>query len=244
MWSQGSLAATKVMLRNLSRSSSVFVPIDGKIYLDNGYSYGEVERVSLNSNHSEVIMNINGSCYALFVDQNKTLYCSLPHFHRVVKLFLNGKTKIPSTCAGTGLAGSSPSKLNSPRGISVDWDLNLYVADCGNNRIQFFPSGQLTGRTLIGTGAANTMASNCPTGIILDAENYLFVVDSNNHRIIRSGVNGYSCIVGCAGSNVSSAMKLSFPQRLAFDSYGNLVVTDNNQSRIQIFTVKNNSCGK
>ncbi|CAF4414938.1 unnamed protein product, partial [Adineta steineri] len=84
---------------------------------------------------------------------------------------------------------------------------------------------------------------NYPTGIVLDANGYLFIVDSYNHRIVASSYYGFRCIVGCSGGG-STMYQLSFPQSMAFDSYGNIYVTDRNNSRVQQFALQNNSCRK
>lgn len=42
------------------------------------------------------------------------------------------------TIAGTGLAGSLPSTLRYPTGLTLDAQLNLYVSDTSNHRIQLF----------------------------------------------------------------------------------------------------------
>jgi sugar lactone lactonase YvrE len=76
---------------------------------------------------------------------------------------------------------------------------------------------------------------NCPSGVILDGNGYLFISDSNNHRIVGSGPNGFRCIVGCSTVSGSSASQLSYPSDLKFDSYGNIYVTDEGNSRIQKF---------
>jgi sugar lactone lactonase YvrE len=147
--------------------------------------------------------------------------------------------------AGNGSLGSTSDLLNSPRGIYVDINFNLYVADSGNNRIQLFQSGQLTGTTIVGsTSSTTTITLNGPTGLVLDADNYLFIVDSNNHRIIASGPNGFRCLVGCSETNGSSSSQLFYPQNMAFDSYGNIYVTDRNNNRIQKFILQDNLCSK
>ncbi|CAF4128305.1 unnamed protein product, partial [Rotaria sordida] len=72
---------------------------------------------------------------------------------------------------------------------------------------------QLNGITLAGNGAINTITLNCPSGIVLDADNYLFIVDSSNHRIVRSGPNGFRCLVGCYGGGSASNQLLN-PQTI------------------------------
>ncbi|CAF4293302.1 unnamed protein product, partial [Adineta steineri] len=167
----------------------------------------------------------------------------LKNLHQVVKLLLNNGTTIPTIAAGNGSAGSLSNMLNSPQGIYVDSNLNLYIADSVNNRIQFVQTGQLDGVTLVGNGSSANITLNYPTGIVLDANGYLFIVDSYNHRIVASSYYGFRCIVGCSGGG-STMYQLSFPQSMAFDSYGNMYVTDRNNSRVQQFALQINSCRK
>ncbi|CAF1114226.1 unnamed protein product [Adineta steineri] len=242
-WPQWSTTSTSNSYSNLSNPYSLFMSITGDIYIDNGYSYGRVDKYIFNTSNRVTVMNVNGSCYGLFIDINNNLYCSLKNLHQVVKLLLNNGTTIPTIAAGNGSAGPLSNMLNSPQGIYVDSNLNLYIADSANNRIQFIQTGQLDGVTVVGNGSSANITLNYPTGIVLDANGYLFIVDSYNHRIIASSYYGFRCIVGCSGGG-SSASQLSFPQSMAFDSYGNIYITDRNNSRVQQFALQNNSCRK
>ncbi|CAF1144870.1 unnamed protein product [Adineta steineri] len=229
-WPQWSTTYTSNSYSNLNNSYSLFMSMTGDIYIDNGYSYGRVDKYTFNTSNRVTVMNVNGSCYSLFIDINNNLYCSLKNLHQVVKLLLNNGTTIPTIAAGNGSAGSLSNMLNSPQGIYVDSNLNLYIADSANNRIQFVQTGQLDGVTLVGNGSSANITLNYPTGIVLDANGYLFIVDSYNHRIVASSSTGFRCIVGCSGGG-STIYQLSFPQSMAFDSYGNMYVTDRNNSR-------------
>jgi DNA-binding beta-propeller fold protein YncE len=131
--------------------------------------------------------------------------------------------------------------LYNPQGIFVDSNLNLYVADFSNNRIQFFLAGQLSGTTIAGNGVSISLYG--PSGITLDADGYLFTVDCSNSRVVGSGPNGFRCLVGCSGYG-SASDQLWNPQGLSFDSYGNMFVTDGSNYRIQKFFLATNSCGK
>ncbi|CAF4287271.1 unnamed protein product, partial [Adineta steineri] len=159
-----------------------------------------------------------------------------------VGIFVSSNNTVYATdhlVAGTGTAGATSLTLNSPRGIFIDNNLNLYVADGGNNRIQKFLSGQLNGTT-IPTG---TIVLSWPTAVVLDADGYLFIVDYATSRIIGSGPYGFRCIAACSGQG-SQSNQLYNPEMLSFDSYGNIFVTDYNNNRIQKFLLITSSCSK
>ncbi len=229
---------------SLSNSFSLFVTDDDDIYVDNGALTGQVVEWTLNATSSIPVMYVGGACYGLFIDTNSNLYCSMQNAHQVVKRPLSSSS-INNTliAAGTGCSGSAPHMLFNPRGIFVDSSLGLYVADCGNNRIQYFKSGELNGVTVFGNRFTEDIKLNCPNGIVLDADGYIFIVDSNNHRIIGSGPDGFRCLVGCFGAG-STQDQLYYPQALSFDSYGNIFVADMGNARIQKFLLSTNSCGK
>jgi hypothetical protein len=189
-------------------------------------------------------MNINSSCYGLFVDINDNLYCSMFNHHQVVKRWLNDSVKTSVVIAGTGRAGSASNELNRPGGIFIDVNLYLYVTDCENNRVQLFQSGQSNGITVAGSGSPSpTVSLLCPSGIVLDAHKYLFIVDDKNHRIVGSGPNGFRCLVGCYREG-SQSNQMNHPVTLSFDRFGNMFVTDQGNHRIQKFEYLENSCGK
>ncbi len=217
----------------------------GDIYVNSDNSIGRVDKWTLNSTIGIPTMYTCQKCNDLFVDISNTLYCSMRNLHQVVTKSLNSASNTLTIVAGTGNAGSTSYMLNSPNGIFVDINLDLYVADSNNNRIQFFQSGQLSGTTVAGNGSSNTTITlNTPTGIVLDSDNYLFIVDQSNNRIVGSGPNGFRCLVGCSGSSGSASNQLNNPKIMAFDSYGNIFVTDWNNNRIQKFVLSASSCGK
>jgi DNA-binding beta-propeller fold protein YncE len=134
--------------------------------------------------------------------------------------------------------------LYVPRGIFVDRLFNFYVADCGNNRIQFFQSGNLNGTTVAGVAATGTISLQCPTGVVLDGGGYLFIVDGEHHRVVGQSSNGFRCVVGCTNTSGSASNQLSLPRSLSFDSYGNIYVVDRSNNRVQLFFLENNTCGE
>ena len=85
-----------------------------------------------------------------------------------------------------GSAGSSSTGLGGPTGVALDPMGNMYVADRGNQRIQFFLSGETSGTTILGrTGiCGNSSTLLCtPSEVILDSQLNLYVADSDNNRV-------------------------------------------------------------
>ena len=229
---------------NLNQPKGLSVSSTGDIYVDSGLAYNRVEAWTSNLTHSTNSWNVTGSCFALFLVKNDTLYCSLGSLHQVVSLSLVNPPTTPTLVAGTGASGSSPDMLNNPYGIFVNAALDLYVADSSNNRIQMFPHGCLNATTVAGDGAPDTVALNQPRAVVLDAVGVLFIVDTMNHRIVASGPNGFRCIIGCTGANGSAVNQLNIPVSLSFDRDGNLLVVDQGNARIQNFSLASNSCRK
>ena len=225
---------------SLDGPQSIFVTTNGDIYAENKWRDSRVDKWIAENETWISIMNATSTCYDLFIDIYESLYCSIYENHRVDKKWLNDTEAI---VAGTGDDGSSSYMLRNPHGIFVDINLDLYVADSGNNRIQLFRLNQRNGITVAGKESPKlTIELNEPTGVILDGDRHLFIVDRANHRIIGSDENGFRCIFGCFGGG-GTLDKLSYPQLMSFDSYGNIYVTNRNAHRIQKL-VKNNTCGK
>ncbi len=243
IWFDESISLSNI-ISNVNSSFTVFVTLAGDIYASNGDFYnGQVNKWTLNTTNSIPVMSVWGACYGLFVDISNTLYCSLRDRHQVVKKWLDDGTLMSVIVAGKNYSGFALDTLNSPYGVFIDINFDLYVADCGNNRVQLFHLGQLNASTIAGTGSPDFMTLLCPTAVVLDADNYLFIVDSGNNRIIGSSLAGFRCVVGCFGSG-SAPNQLSSPQSMSFDSYGNIFVVDTNNNRIQKFVLATNSCGK
>ena len=188
-------------------------------------------------------MIATGSCIDLFVDSQDSLYCSPLNQHRVLRRSLGTSVNTTKMVAGSGTPGSSSTLLNYQAGIFVDRALQLYVADCGNNRVQRFVYGELNATTVAGNGLMGAITLDCPAGIVLDGNGYLFIADSHNNRVIGSGPSGFRCIAGCSGGNGSSSHELFRPEGLKFDSRGNLFVVDHLNNRIQKFLYQPSLCG-
>ncbi len=242
-WSVGSITPTTIILDHLLSPWGLFVTIDGDIYIGSDAN-GNVKKWTSNEMNGTVVMNVSSYCCGLFIDIANNLYCSLGDEHQVVKQALNDSTNMPTIVAGNGTKGLADNMFNQPRGIFVDINFNLYVADCFNNRIQLFKFGLLHGITVAGSADTSDINLRYPTAVFLDADDHLFIVDNGNHRIVRSQSNGLYCIVGCSGVPGSTPDHLHYPYAAAFDSYGNIFVADQNNNRIQKFTLLINTFSK
>ena len=245
MWNNGSLTPTSTFFGNFSSSHSIFVAVTGEVYFDNTNAISGVEKWVTGTNSSVPAMYNVPQCRGLAIDVNNVLYCSMGDFDQVVAKSLSSTQSTLAIVAGTGCRGSAANMLSFPHGIFVDTNLDLYVADCYNNRIQLFRSGQSNGITVAGSGSTNvTITLYHPTDVILDADRYFFIVDHGNNRIVGSGPNGFRCVAGCSRLRGVASNLLYNPQRLAFDNYGNIYVTDWKNNRIQKFLLLNNTLSK
>ena len=215
---------------------SMFVTEENEIFIENRCPKNRIESWNLNGTRMRLISSVSSSCAGLFVDINNDVYCSQYYKHIVAKKSLNDPNNRTTTVAGTGCRNSAADALDTPNGIFVDKNLDLYVADSGNNRIQRFSYGRTVGVTVAGNGVGSFNLL-FPITVTLDGHGYLFIVDRGNHRIIGSGSGGFRCLVGCSGINGSSSSQLNGPTGLSFDSHGNMFVSDTFNHRIQQFSI-------
>ena len=102
------------------------------------------------------------------VDGSGNLYIADTDNHRIRRVDLSGTI---TTVAGTGESGFSGddgpavrARLYYPRGVAVDADGNLFVADSWNNRVRRVdPSGTIT--TVAGTGESGFSGDGGPAAL-------------------------------------------------------------------------------
>lgn len=241
IWGEGTVAPQRNLTVGLAYPNSIFVTSNGDVYVDNAQSNNRVDRWTLNATNAVVAMVVNESCYGLFVDRHENIYCSKADANQVVQKAYGDATTVITIRAGGITAGSTAYLLNGSRGIFVDDELSLYVADCYNNRIQFFLSNQLNATTVAGTGAPVSSSLTCPSAVILDADKNFFIADKDRSRIFRLKSSTFSCIMGCSSAGPASN-QLNQPLALSFDNVGNLFVVDTHNNRIQKFSLTVGLC--
>lgn len=243
IWTQGSiLSIQKNLSETKQRPYSIFLSDNDDVYVDNGIYAGQISKCSYNLTNCQSAMTICGSCLSIFVSIKNDLYCSQSAYHQIVSKPLTSNSIVYSVVAGTGVLGSALDQLNNPYGIYVSTNLDLYVADFNNNRIQKFTHGQNSG-TIV-AGDTTTIILNNLSSVVLDVDEYLFIVDRGNHRLIGSGLDGFRCIAACSLSSGSTYDTLYYPATMSFDSSGNIYITDQFNNRIQKFALIENTCGK
>ena len=114
----------------------------------------------------------------------------------------------------------------------------MYVADCGNNRIQRFQPDSRTGKT-IATQLTTGDSLKCPSSIILDGNDNIYFSDTNGNRILRIHDDQITCLFGCTSTSNSQPV-LKQPWGLSFDTTGNLFVADTGNHRIIKFILSKN----
>ena len=138
---------------------------------------------------------IQAAAAGVAVDGSGNIYVADGGLHSVERIDSHGQVTI---LAGTGAAGfagdggpAASAQLNSPSGLAVDSQGNLYIADTGNSRIRMIGADGIM-RTIAGNGTADfdgdggpalSAAFNTPMGLAVDAAGNLFVSDFGNNRI-------------------------------------------------------------
>lgn len=173
-------------------------------------------------------------------DRQGNIYVSDRINNRIRKISVTGNV---ITLAGNGIAGFADgeglsAQFNSPFGIDVDDQGNVYVADNSNNKIRkITPSGYVS--TVAGSGAygfldgpANTARFASPYDVAVDKSGNIFVTDHANHRIRKISTNGnVSTFAGNGNSNqiidgIGTNAQFNFPEFMDFDTEGNLHLTE------------------
>ena len=88
--------------------------------------------------------------YGLAFDSSNNLYIVDTGNNRVQKLISGTSMAVTVIGYANGTAGPGMDQLASPIGIFFDSNENIYVADRGNDRIQFYTKGTTSGSTVAG----------------------------------------------------------------------------------------------
>ena len=189
----------------------------------------------------------------LALDPLGRLYIADTGNHRVMRLDADGSLQRVAGTAEQGFSGDGGSalsaRLSSPRGLALDGEGTLLIADAGNHRVRRVEPATGGIHSVAGTGSpgysgermpARASALNEPTGLAFEPRTgALPIADSANHRIREIDSDGR--IVTEAGTGQpgrsgdgTSVLQASLrkPRDVTFDLQGNLVFADTGNNRI------------
>lgn len=149
----------------------------------------------------------------------------------------------------TGDGGpATKATLNDPAALTVDNQGNIYIADSGNNRIRKIDTqGIIT--TIAGNGRHEDSGDDGPAleagirsmdDLVVSPDGELYIASANSHRvrkltkdgkIVAVAGRGYMGYSGDGGPATQAMLKQ--PTALAFDSKGNLFISDLGNNRIR-----------
>ncbi len=121
-----------------------------------------------------------------FESSTNSLLIANNYAHNIVRWVFGASTWTLVAGSSNGTIGSTPTLLNYPADVTLDSMGNMYVADEGNQRIQFFLAGQSNGTTIAGVTGVSGSTSQLfytPSSLALDSQLNIYVTDYNNHRV-------------------------------------------------------------
>ncbi len=183
------------------------------------------------------------------MDASKNIYVADFYNHLIRKI---SPTGIVSTFAGSGLSGDQDgnginASFNNPKGICIDTQGNIYVADQGNNKIRKITSAGIVS-TFAGSGNPGTKNGQGgaaefqgPYGLFYSKSGAIYVADEDNHLIRRITLTGG--VTTFAGSGVAgkkdgqgAVAEFFEPHQICEDNSGNFYVTDYKNNIIRKIT--------
>lgn len=189
------------------------------------------------------------------VDRYGTIYIADTKNHRIREI--NPATGVIQTVVGSGSKGYSGdggsalnANLNSPKGVCLDVDGNLYIADTGNHRVRKIERRTGMVSTVAGNGKkgfggdggfANVATIRDPNRIAIDSDGNLFIAPAKGRDIIRRVDSKNGLIESVAGGEygyngdggAAKLATLKYPEGVAVDIYGNVFIADKNNKRVR-----------
>ncbi len=166
--------------------------------------------------------------FGVAVDDAGNVYVADASTNAIRKITSAG---VVSTVAGGGGAGSSDgtgtaARLDEPRGVAIDVNGTLYVADYDNHLIRKITSAGVV-TTLAGqadvAGSADGMGTAAsfrgPNGIAVDSTGVVYVADTGNRSIRRITAAGVV-------TTLTASQGLNAPRGVAVDGTGRVLVAD------------------
>ncbi|CAF3725299.1 unnamed protein product [Rotaria sp. Silwood1] len=151
------------------------------------------------------------------------------------------------TVAGGGGSGRAFDQLNLPKGLFIDDNRTIIIADTDNHRIIQWKMGDTKGQVVAGNRGdkngtivaggngpgADVNQFKWPTYIFVDQEQSVYVSDSDNHRVMKWNKGATEGIVVAGSQGHGNALtQLWNPNGLFVDTLGTLYVADSGNNRV------------
>ena len=164
--------------------------------------------------------------------------------NRIRKLMPNGSvTTVAGSVEGYADGPGTQAAFNTPSGLALDSEGNLFVADTGNNRIRkITPAGLVS--TVAGDGTAGyvdgrgTQARfDGPIGLAVDTKGNIYVADTYNDRVRKITPDGVVTTVAGAGLGYADGPAgnalFDTPCAIVVSPDGTLIVADTGNHRLR-----------
>lgn len=195
----------------------------------------------------------SGNLYVADTVNNRVLQYTPPFVNGEAAARVFGQPDFVSNAPNQGLASPSEGTLEVPRGVAVDANDDLYVADSFNSRVLFFddPLANQTADRVYGQGGVFTTGQTNKTGVNADGLSnadgvavgpggFLYVADTSNNRVLRfeppltdttaDAVLGQPDLTSSTRTNGAG---ISFAHRVAVDpASGRIFVSDQSNNRV------------
>lgn len=186
---------------------------------------------------------------SLAIEKKGTIYVSDYSNHCIRKITQAGEV---STVAGNGLPGFEDGQVSSalfynPKGIHMDTEGNIYVADLNNYRIRKISATGIvttiagTGRAGYIDGKANSSLFHLPSDVVVDVKGNIYVADFVNSCIRKITQNGMVPTIAGNGSKDGfgfvdgdkNSARFNLPWGIAIDAEGAIYVADLSNNSIR-----------
>ena len=149
------------------------------------------------------------------------------------------KNLVVASVMQVGYSGQGEGQFADPRGVAVDAQGNVHVADTNNHRIQVFDSNGAFLRQWGAQGDGDGQF-NEPWGIAVDGDGNVYVADTWNHRIQKFDKNGkflakWGEFRDSQGTTELEQGHFYGPRALAVALDGTLLVVDTGNERVERF---------
>ena len=128
----------------------------------------------------------------------------------------------------TGTQGSENGQFNNPRGLCIDYNGDVIVADSGNNRVSVF-SKDLIFFSNFGIGQLK-----CPEDVKLTPYSVVVVLDWSPMCVHFYSQNGH-LLNPCISQGQGPDCLVNQPTFFCLDLAGNIIISDRGNHRIRIF---------